>query len=140
MLRPSRGLLLMLALAVPASASAARSGDYSNLCRSPQSGDLVGMTLTLAGTAAEPSVALRVCEGVCWNAGVGEVRLQGETLTFTAEERVLNDHNEIAKQMTYRFAARLTEDGAILSANMVYGAQTLHWLGAPSDGAAPPCR
>ena len=135
--RHAPGLLLMLVLAAPTGAQAARVGDYSNLCRSP-SGDLKGMTLTLGGTAASPSVTLRVCEGVCWNAGIQDVRLQGDRLTFSAEERVLNDHNDIAKDMVYRFAAQFTEDGAALSANMVYGAQSLRW--APTPEAAPSCR
>jgi hypothetical protein len=138
--RRSPGLLLLLALAVPTGALAARNGDYSNLCRSPQSGDLVGMTLTLSGDAAKPSVDLRVCEGVCWNARIAEVRLQDNRLSFTAEERVLNDHNEISKQMIYRFTAQLAQDGAGLTANMVYGPQALRWLGAPTDTAAPLCR
>ena len=46
--------------------------------------------------------------------------------------------NDIAKDMVYRFAAQFTEDGAALSANMVYGAQSLRW--APTPEAAPSCR
>lgn len=141
MSRSSAGLLLLLAAAAPASAMAAQNGVYSNVCVSPQSGDLEGMTLTLSGVAANPSVELLVCEGGCWNARIHDVRLQSGLLTFTAEERVLNDHNALAKDMFYRFKAQFAQRSLTLSADMVYGPQTLSWFGAPPqarDPQAPP--
>ena len=137
-MRPFQACLLLLAFTAPSGALGAPGGDYSNLCRSP-SGDRVGMTLNLAGSATAPAVRLQVCEGLCWNARITEVRLADGQLTFVAEERMLNDHNEISKQMFYRFTARLADDGAVLSANMLYSPQTLRRLGVPREGAAPPC-
>lgn len=112
-----------------------RTGIYADICASEETGDYGGMELRFALKGGQPAVSLNICEGGCHDWPAHDARLEGDTLTFLADD-VLIDGDGTTTSTPHPFTVRFKGAQALLSSSFYGQGETykLRWRAA----TAPP--
>lgn len=112
-----RNLLTLAAVALSTAAQAAerpRSGVYSNVRISPQTGDAGGVEIELHADGPTPYLVFTVCQGGCWGGKTWPASVSKGQVAFHVTEEWADESGRIVDRPTLRYAARPRRGALIL--------------------------
>jgi hypothetical protein len=117
------------------SAERDRSGVYSSLRTSAETGDVGGFELEISG-ANHRTAVFAACEGGCWGGEIQSLVIRGSRISFTVLETWYDERGDVSERRPVRYEGRFLGDSLLLRSpdKTYFGQERLKRVADPLPG------